>query len=75
MAGTSQDKPGHDARDPEAQPEKGGPTANAVRAKNAAACDAPRALYSSNRSLIPVDFSGAIDASGFCAGRPSRGSG
>ncbi len=29
-----------------------------------------RGPYSSNRSLVPTDFRGAIDASGFCASRP-----
>jgi hypothetical protein len=27
-------------------------------------------LYSSNRSLVPVDFAGAIEASGVCAALP-----
>ena len=27
-------------------------------------------LYSSNRSLVPVDLAGAIDSSGICALRP-----
>ena len=31
----------------------------------------PRARYSSNRSLVPAGFSGAIEASGFCAATPA----
>ena len=35
----------------------------------------PRSVYSSNLSLVPRDFSGAIDSSGGLRAGPDRGSG